>query len=355
MKINYTILFSILLTANIAVSQTVEQKQTALFVKKTATWCNPCGTWGWTLFEDVWNVKKDDAVIIEMHNSSSSLLYSATAASIINNFDDVSTTPVFFVNGHNKTQYSQSGGIYTSLTKDAVIAAIDSTSNAIPVVNSGFTTSITGSTLQVDTKVKFFSDAVGEYYLGVYIAEENVVKYQSGIGNSAIHKMPLRGSVLTNDMGNLIVNGSVTANTEYTNTFSYTLNSSWNASNINVFTVIWKKVGGIYEYVNAYKKVSTANLEKQEKRGFDAVIFSNASSGNELVTLKIGSEINQNINIEVYDQMGKIVHTVFNGNVNSGDNYFTINEGVALRNGMYFVRVSGENIATESLKLIISE
>ncbi|MBL0340537.1 MAG: Omp28-related outer membrane protein [Bacteroidetes bacterium] len=353
-KTNYLFIIFTFYVLNLS-AQNVEQKQMALMSKKTATWCNPCGTWGWTLFNDIWVAKKDVAVIFELHNSTTSQLYSPNAATMYSYFDLVSSTPAFYVNGKNETQYSTSGGIYTTSTKNRVFAVIDSISNLSPVVNAGFNTNLSNDTLYIDTKVKFFQNTTGEYYLGVYLSESNVIKYQNGIGNTAVHKQPMRVSVSPNVMGDLIVNGPVTANTEFTNSFSYKLNAAWIPANVNVFTVIWKKVGTDYEYVNAYKVVTPTGINENEATSFNSFLYPNAAGAGESVNLIVKNKTNENVTIEIFDQLGKQVQTVFEGKLTETENQFEINQGGSLNSGLYFVSVTSSNGNRKTLKLMITK
>lgn len=336
-------------------AQNVEQKQMALMSKKTATWCNPCGTWGWTLFNDIWVAKKDVAVIFELHNSTTSQLYSPNAASMYSYFDQVSSTPAFYVNGKNETQYSTSGGIYTTLTKSRVLAVIDSISNLAPVVNAGFNTNISNDTLYINTKVKFFQNTTGEYYLGVYLSESNVIKYQNGIGNTAVHKQPMRVSVSPNVMGDLIVNGPVAANAQFTDSYFYKLNATWIPANVNVFTVIWKKVGNDYEYVNAYKVVTPTGINENETASFSTALYPNIAAAGESVSLLIDNKGKEEVTIEIYDQLGKMVQSVFQGTLTESQYQFEINQDGKLNSGLYFVSVAAGNGDRRTLKLMITK
>jgi len=43
---------ALLLSLNLS-AQPVQEKQMSIVVKKTATWCSNCGSWGWQWFKDV--------------------------------------------------------------------------------------------------------------------------------------------------------------------------------------------------------------------------------------------------------------------------------------------------------------
>lgn len=344
----FTLISATLFLFNSAFSQTVTQKQTALMFKKTATWCNPCGTWGWTYFEEIWNSRKNNAVVFELHNSTSSQLYTSTGASIYGNATYVSSTPAFYVNMKNETQYVGSA-INITATKARVYKVMDSTAAASPLANSGFTTKLSKDTLYIKTKVKFFDNADGEFYLGVYLAEDNVIKFQEGIGNTAVHKQPFRAAA-TNTMGNLVVNGNVPSGSEYTSSVFYKIPSTWVASNIRVFTVLWKKNGTKYDYVNAYRGAITADIKPIAKNVCSPIVYPSIATSDEPVHFDINCFSNDEIKIEILDQMGRKVSDIFKGEIFEGNNSFELNNG--LKPGLYYVSVSSAS-GIKAYKFII--
>src|SRR5690554_5808160 len=315
----------LLMLSTIGYSQTVAEQQTALVVKKTATWCTPCGTWGWDLFSEIWDEVGEESVILEMHNSSSSGLYSPDANAFYSLHEQRSSTPVFYVNTINEVEYAQSGGIYPSITKTNVIAAVDSTNAQSPIVNSGFNHSISGTTLEINTKVKFFENASGEYYLGVYVTEDNVQESQNGISGTATHKRIMRASVSPNIQGSLITNGSVSAGDEFTESYSFELDAGWNTDYIKVFTVIWEKNGSKYDYVNAHQTKGFLSVDKFSKDELNTKLYPNISNGDQDIVLEINGATNEQVTIEVFNQVGKKVNSVYSGKLKSNQETFNVN------------------------------
>lgn len=350
-KIYLTACLSLMLS--ISMAQNVAEIQTPLVVKKTATWCTPCGTWGWELFEEVWDEVAQESVILEMHNSSSSGLYSSAAYDFYGLHEQRSSTPVFYVNTLNEVEYASGGGIYTGATKDNIINAVNATTAQSPVVNSGFNQTISGNTLTVDTKVKFFENTSGEYYLGVYVTEDNVQAGQSGISGTATHKRIMRASVHPNIEGTLVSSGTVSAGDEFTDTHTFTLNSSWNADYIKVFTVIWKKVGTQFEYVNAHQVQGFASSEEFTANDLDVRLFPNIASSHDDIHLQINGAANEKLTITVYDQVGKKVSDVFNGELTSNNETFNLNTDSSIRKGVYLVSILTENKMRKTIKMIV--
>lgn len=343
----------LLMLSTIGYSQTVAEQQTALVVKKTATWCTPCGTWGWDLFSEIWDEVGEESVILEMHNSSSSGLYSSDANAFYSLHEPRSSTPVFYVNTINEVEYASSGGIYPGLTKSNVISAVNTTNAMSPVVNSGFTHSITGTNLSIDTKVKFFENTSGEYYLGVYVTEDNVQANQSGISGVATHKRIMRASVHPNIEGTLITSGSISAGDEFSETYSFDLDAGWNTDYIKVFTVIWKKNGSNFEYENAYQTNGFLSTENNSKADLNVKLYPNTAEGDQAVNLVVAGAANKEMNINVYTQVGQKVSSIYDGEIIGEDMKFDVNPTKSLSRGLYFVNITSKNHNTQTLKLVI--
>ncbi|HHB79571.1 MAG TPA: hypothetical protein ENK85_10105, partial [Saprospiraceae bacterium] len=47
----------------LAQAQEVPQTQSSLIIKKTASWCPPCGGWGWDLFEQLIDDNDSQAIL----------------------------------------------------------------------------------------------------------------------------------------------------------------------------------------------------------------------------------------------------------------------------------------------------
>ncbi len=232
----------------------VAEKNMGLYNKLTATWCGPCGQWGWTLNEGIIDLLDSNAVAMGTYASSTSDLYNTTAANFKSAFSPTSGWPDFCANGIQKTQFSGSGGIYSTRTLDSVVATIVRHVNNPVLVNSGYETSWSGDTINVKTRVKFFQDMpAASYYVGAYLIEDSVLNYQNGQTGTPSHHFVLRGSAHATTWGELITCAPA-ADSTFEHTFSYKVPTGWNKSHLEVATVIWKKSGSAYSFVNAFQK-----------------------------------------------------------------------------------------------------
>ncbi len=233
---------------------TVTEKNMGLYNKLTATWCGPCGQWGWTLNTDIMTLIDGNAVMMGTYASTSSDMYNATAGAFKTAFSPTSGWPDFCANGKQKTQFSGTGGIYTGPTKDSVVAEINRHVNAEVKVNSGYSSKIEGDTMIITTKVKFFKDMpVGStYFLGAYVIEDGVMNTQNGQSGVVAHHHVLRGSALAGSHWGTQITSATTAGSTFDYTFKMAIPASWNKNNLEVATIVWEKVGSAYKFVNAY-------------------------------------------------------------------------------------------------------
>ena len=106
-------------------------------------------------------------------------------------------------------------------------------------------------TLKIQARSQFFEKTSGEFYLAIYLIENNFVGYQAGQGSNAQHKNIFRGGIGDHHFGDLLVAGSVEADQVFEIQHTFNLNASgYQADNIKIVAVLWEKVGNRYEYVN---------------------------------------------------------------------------------------------------------
>lgn len=229
----------------------VEEKNTSILNKLTATWCSPCGSWGWMMNEELIELAGDKAIPISTYNSGSSLFFTQTSVDLVASFSPYQGWPTFYVNGVSRND-EVPGGISYGGTKAACLNTINEFAEQIPVANTGFVVQFKGNQLSVYTKTKFFStqDAQNEYYLAAYVIENNVMGEQEGKPEEVPHPHVLRTGLSENTYGVPIDIESLAGN-EFSYTFTSTSDPEWIQENLTVITVIWRKMGDKYEFVNA--------------------------------------------------------------------------------------------------------
>lgn len=334
MKNLLTVVFFFTLISAVS-AQEVAEVQKTLLTKITATWCPNCGTWGWTFFEDIIVDNQDKAVFIGAHHSGD--LQSSPGAAFAENF--MAPYQPFFYAGN--VDLNVSGG-NISAKRTEVQDLVNANYDSAPLANVGFDAEIDGSGLNINSKVRFFQDGTGDYYLGVYIIEHHIVNVQASNSTMAEHPYVIREALTASDFGFSLQEGPIAAGTEFTESFSLQLNPEWNTENLRVVGIIWNKNGDTYEFVNTNEVfdimenvVAVEDLIKEDV--LEAQLFPTVT--NDLTTLNLDlKESALDVNIQVINLQGQIVETVFSGQLTQGNQSFEIS-ATDFASGVYLVRL----------------
>ena len=342
------LLFSFLIFSTGLFAQDVPETQMPLVTKITATWCPNCGTWGWDLFEGLVEDNRSKAIVLAAHPSGG--LVSQAGSSFNSNFNAIGQ-PKFYLN--NEDQRPSRNSVAAKRTE--IGGLIDDMSSQSPVANVGFIAKIADGKITVRTKTKFFEASQGEYYLSLYILEDDVVASQSSRGSNAVHKEILRTSFDTEAFGQRLTTMSdISADMEFINMHEIDVNLAWNTANLTLAGMIWKKEGDTYQYVNGNKTNDfdgdlTSSVQNAFSEVSDFTVLPNIISNNATVQLNLEQSI-QNAQINVYDLTGKKLNTIFSGNLSAGVQSFEIAKG-NLPSGMVFITLEakGEQYAVKAI------
>ena len=269
-----------------------------------ATWCGNCGQYGGPATANIISQTEPNAIYLGLHSSSSSALHSPTATAWVSAFG-ASGQPIFTVNGNVLGPYSGTIVNTTVTTMNNFYAPTGADANA------GFESVILGDTLYVNTKTTFFNGLDGIYHVGIYVYEDSIwewqVNYDPGIANQDIwHNHILRTS-LNGNFGTEIANGSIAAGTSFDKHAKIKLNAAWNPNHLHVFTVVWKKNGGNFDFVNANNigSVATGTVDLVDNNSVDFSIFPNPATERLIVN---GCEKFEEYIIEIFDMSGQLIH-----------------------------------------------
>ena len=325
-----------------AQAQEVPQTQSSLIIKKTATWCPPCGGWGWDLFEQLIEDNEGKAILWAMHYSGD--LISATTQGINTNLSGAGQ-PRFYLN--NVDQGSSSAAI-----RSAIMSGVNDNAMQTPVANAIATNiSVTNNQISLTVKSKFFAEASGEYYLNVYVVENGVINAQAGQGNNAVHEKVLRDDMAGTAFGEIVAQGTVAANSTFSTDFSIPIASGWNPDNIELSTIIWKKNGTKYDFVNGTETSSiVAGISAPSLEGAAMTVSPNPIAGKAIISLDFSKSFLGDLG--VYDLTGKLVKSLVLGTQKVGNHTIEL-DAESLQNGIYFVRLSND-VGLLTRKIVIS-
>ncbi|MCH2224260.1 MAG: Omp28-related outer membrane protein [Crocinitomicaceae bacterium] len=338
----FTFLFLFLGAINFTNAQTLNvpyQKKPLLF-KMTATWCTPCGEYLW-ITDSIYNAHKDSIVFINSHVSTSEIgdLYSGDFHNALNLGGGI---PAYNVDGTKIDAWPPS---YTDIMNFA-----NAQFDATIVANIAFTSQFSGNSVTVSTTTKFFEDASGEFYVNVFLLENELVANQSMDAGSipVVHERVSRGPIMSGNSGmwgELIEANSVSAGSEYDVSFTANIPSSWNTNHMDIVAVVWQKNAGEYTVLNSEDKegsaISTAAIA-QESNLEKLHIFPNPTS--DQITI---DGITETQSFELIDISGKVVLT---GEVSEKAN--TIDLSDRLLKGNYHLRI-GNDLRGEVYKIVI--
>jgi len=228
----------------------VAEANSALYTKITATWCPPCGSWGWDLSKEINDEIEGSGVGLSVYGSSTSKMTNFTAQALTTDIG-ISGYPNFALNGVNQTATSETGGIFTAQTKTNVVDGATAFASSPVEMGVGGKLTWEDSKLNIDLAVKAFKEQSGEYTVAAYIVEDGVMEEQSSQTGDVAHHNVLRGSANGETYGTDFT-GSLTAGSQTEmETMDYGVDPEWNKDNISVVAVIWKKEGNKYTFVNS--------------------------------------------------------------------------------------------------------
>jgi len=123
---------------------------------------------------------------------------------------------------------------------------------------------------------------------------------------------------------------------------------------------IWPYTTGAPEWRNAIEACGVedhdpyislvSSVGKLDKLNGEWDLSPNPASNSTKLTVNFN--VTTTVQIDIINLVGQEVQTVFNGKTNSGQNEFEINTA-ELKNGIYFVKIQGENNFTRTLKLMV--
>jgi hypothetical protein len=229
--------------------------------KVTGTLCPPCGSWGWDAFEELISTNKGKAYFVGTY--SQNFVAKELITQIASDWDTywgITGYPTFCANFTPQLSRTSTGVNVTAekkLCNDAITAQAAKT----PIANTNFKVTWTEEAgwykVTVETATKFFETTSGEHHLGVYIIEDKVKAGQSGHtpSTNVAHHYVLKQSMdeITNkSFGDVIAEGNIAADKVINKTYSTYLPLTTVKENISILTMINKKNGTKWEFINAY-------------------------------------------------------------------------------------------------------
>ena len=324
----FIFLISLFGAINTSTSQTlnVPFQKKPLLIKTTATWCTPCGEYLWVT-DSIHSTYSDSIVFINAHVSSSTIgdPYSGDFHNEINGGGGI---PAYNVDGTKIQDWPPS----VNSIMDFANAQFDSTI----VANIAFNAVFTGNSVTVSTTTKFFENATGEFYVNVFLLENELVADQSTSTGyqSVVHERVSRGPIMDGNSGmwgELIEASSATSGSTYDVSFTSNINPSWNTNHMEVVAVIWQKNGSFYKVLNSEDK-DALTVSLSQNAGLSRLNAYPNPTTNDITIDGIKGEQEYNL----IDLSGKVV---LNGTLSETMNTISL---IALPKGSYHLRIKNE-------------
>ena len=321
----------------------VPETNQPMITKRTASWCTNCGTWGWSLFEDLLSDNQENALLITAHHSGN--YQNDVAKEITSNFG-AAGQPVFYFNSENQGANSGNG----STIRSNVQTAVEGFNAAMPIVQAGIDAEVDDTyTVFVEVKTEFFQEAEGNFYLGVYLIEKSFTGTQTPIGDNATHKQVLRLSATNTTFGEALASGQVNSGTTQEASFVIMPDMMEQAGIQNldgiyddafeIATIIWEETDGDYEVVNTnWSSIDILSSNEEIGAVNTFSIYPNPSTNQTAVELNLGQPLEEVV-IELTNNYGQIVRKIYQGQLPEGMHQFEIAKE-RLSSGMYMVTVT---------------
>lgn len=233
----------------------------ALAFKSSGTKCPPCGGWGWNVWSDIISTKSN-MIPFTIHSANFvSQNYINEESNDLDDYLSNSSWPGFFVGGAEGSFWKMvlgAGATEESITRD-IKNNIDLATTNDPLATAALNYEISNGTISVTSYVGFLKETTGNYYVSVWVSEDDVYGPQSGHPDGNVyHKKVLRTATDNHSVfGVPLASGTISANTLKTTKHTATFESGWNQNNINVAVIVWKRVGNSYRVVNASSEIFT--------------------------------------------------------------------------------------------------
>lgn len=198
----------------------------------TGTWCQYCPRVAYAI--DQVNAQTTDATIVAIHRGNDP--YNFSGASALESQIGLVGYPTAMLNRTTEWAFPEPSNIDQ---------AVNLTTGANPKIGVALTTTTTGNTSSVQVKVKFGTN-FSNLKLVVYALEDNLIYNQTnsttyyGGGNPLVgfeHDHVVR-AVLTSSILGEAITGNTNYNDEFSKSFTYTIPSTVNASNVHFVAVV---------------------------------------------------------------------------------------------------------------------
>ena len=219
-------------TIQVTVNPIINFNKRVLIEDFTGTWCQYCPRVSHAI--DLVKAQTSDATIVAIHRGNDP--YNFSGASALESQIGLVGYPTAMLNRTTEWAFPEPSNI---------AQAVNLTTGTNPKIGVALITTTTGNTSSVQVKVKFGTN-FSNLKLVVYALEDNLIYNQTnsttyyGGGNPLVgfeHDHVVR-AVLTSSILGEVITGNTNYNDEFSKSFTYTIPSTVNASNVHFVAVV---------------------------------------------------------------------------------------------------------------------
>lgn len=329
-----------------------------LYEEATGTWCGWCPR-GTVYMDSLHKTYPTTAMLVAVHNSDPMTVTDYDAAM----GGKIAGYPSGLVDREPLTEYDPSEFFDAYDAKIAEVAPCDIIVNA--------TYDAPTRTYNITIGAKFATDLSGDFRINGVVTEDHVTgsgnayaqaNYYSGgaqgpMGNFHNLTDPVPSSQMEySHVGRVLLGGwdglenslptSITNNSTYESTFTYTVPATQNPAEMHIIGWVSDLVSG--QVFNVNEKNFASGVSTQKAANFAVSTFPNPSAGKTTFEVKM-DKVSSDISVEIYDITGRLVNTLTNGVVNGGSMFINWDANDAIANGVYqaVIKVGSESVTTK--------
>lgn len=292
-------LFILLVTTFICVSLSAQKR--AVISKVTATWCSNCGSWGWDIAEELksqYASNDSDGLLLGVHFSGD--LQNATANWFADNLDQIGQ-PQFFVGNENASVNRNNWADRVADINDSATEFVNAESRAnMSFVQPHF---LDGDVFKIKIDVDAMEDPQNEFYLAVYVYENNVLNRQTNQTGEVEHPNVLREVIAVDPWGDRYLTPGFGGKPAQRVELEWPVDSNYDISQIGFLAVMYEKVGDTYVIDNSIASNSWDTVSSTDDESFSPE-FSILQSNQDLM---IETKDDQLYNLDILNQLGQSI------------------------------------------------
>lgn len=294
-----------LIFCSFLIFQVNAQDNKPLIIKKTATWCPFCGTWGWDFMENTLEeYQNHEAVVIAIHHSGD--LQTPTAKAFATNLGGQSQ-PTFYFNNDNMSVIGTNYEQRFEEMKEDVTNFNSSDARFLIEMDGSFNSNLDAFLTKISLTINSTSSD-NDIYLGAYVLENDVTNNQASLG-VVDHPRVLKSSMTQENFGLKVFDaGDLTVGEFYTGNFAL-VDSNPMDKDFDIVCIVWEKVDDKYIAIQAEILPEVSFTSSNDDITLDQTISVYVDENKSVHLSAELSQLAEKSNIQIFNQNGQSIYT----------------------------------------------